>query len=228
MPYIIVIDKTGIVKETNIKEYKESDLYKKANFKSAEGFSLQTQWSAKFGKKSFNVSVYGKTAGKAGQENKYELPPPIDSVLFFGGLVLTNTKESGEIGDLRVSEWEGIYEDLMGGFEDLDETGDEEEDDDLDGLNIGKDGYAIDDFVVEDDDEIDYDNLSADEEEEDEDLEEEEELPKKKTSSKTTNKSSAKKPAKKNNKKKVAEELEQLQNNYLDCQSELSEEDYLV
>ena len=45
MPYILVIDKLGAIKETNIKEYKEEDLYKKANFKSAVGFALQTTWT---------------------------------------------------------------------------------------------------------------------------------------------------------------------------------------
>ena len=87
MPYIIVIDKTGNVKEMNIKEYKELDLFKKANFKSPEGFMCHTKWSIH---SNSDICVYGKISGKAGQENKYEFPPPIDTLLFFGGCVLTN------------------------------------------------------------------------------------------------------------------------------------------
>ena len=62
------------------------------------------------------------------QENKYEFPPPIDSVLFFGGCVLV-AKSDNSIVDLRISSWNKIYETLMGGFEDLDEEGEDEEDD---------------------------------------------------------------------------------------------------
>ena len=189
MPYIIIIDKLGTVKETNIKEYKEEDLYKKANFKSAEGFALQTTWtglslsirslsssSSSEDKKTVSVSVYGKTTGRAGQENKYEFPPPIDSVLFFGGCVLVAKSESDDsMVDLRISSWNIIYETLMGGFEDLDlgdrDAEDEnEEEDDVDPNLIGKNGYLRDGFVVEDEDE-------DEEEDEFEDLEEEELVP---------------------------------------------------
>ena len=131
MPYIIVIDKTGTVKETNIKEYKEADLYKKANFKSAEGFDVQTTWtglslSAPYKSDEIvSVSVYGKKEGKAMQENKYEFPPPIDSVLFFGGCVLVaKSKLRDSVVDLRISSWNKIYETLMGGFEELEEEED--------------------------------------------------------------------------------------------------------
>jgi hypothetical protein len=90
MPYIIVIDKNGNIKETNIKEYKENELFKKANFKSSEGFLLQTTWDILLDDKTYHISVYGKTNGKAGQENKYEFPPPVDNVLFFGSCLLIN------------------------------------------------------------------------------------------------------------------------------------------
>jgi len=218
MPYIIIIDKSGNVKEMNIKEYKESDLFKKANFKSAEGFICQTKWQVGIDKKKYNISVYGKTNGKAGQENKYEFPPPIDSVLFFGGCVLTNMLEKGSIGDLRISEWNSIYDQLMDGFEDLEEAeeeDEEEEDEILPGVKISKEGYVCDDFIVEDD-EIDYDNLSVEEDDEDE---EEDEKPVIKKS---------KHPVKKTKTTKKMEINNQIEvNNYLDYQSELSEEEYL-
>ena len=222
MPYIIIIEKSGNVKEMNIKEYKESDLFKKVNFKSAEGFMCQTNWELVINKKKYNIAVYGKINGKAGQENKYEFPPPIDSVLFFGGCVLTNMSANGSIGDLRISEWNVIYDQLMDGFEDLEETEEEEEEevnDILQGVKISKDGYVCDDFIV-DDDEIDYDNLSVDEEDDNEEEEEEEILVVKKN-----------KPAVKRTKtiksKSTEVNIPIAVNNYLDYQSELSEEEYL-
>jgi len=223
MPYIIIIDKNGNVKDTNIKEYKENELFKKANFKSSEGFLLQTTWDVLLDNKNYHISMYGKTNGKAGQENKYEFPPPIDSVLFFGGCVLTNMDKKGSILDLRVSEWRSIYDKLMGGFEDIDENEDEDEDeDDTDihsGIKLTKEGYICDNFIV-DDEEIDYDNLSLDEEEEDE-------IEKKINISKTK----VKKNFKKNitNKKNInfENETDSETENILDFQSELCEEEYV-
>ena len=124
MPYIIIIDKTGTVKETNIKEYNSSELYKKANFKSAEGFRLEHKWLVGNDQQ---IAIYGKKNGKAGQENKYDFPPPIDTILFFGGCVLVNESlsELNKINDLRISDWNKIYENLMGGFEDL--TGEDDD-----------------------------------------------------------------------------------------------------
>lgn len=246
MPYILVIDKMGAIKETNIKEYKEADLYKKANFKSAEGFALQTTWtglslSTDSSSSDISVTVYGKTAGKAGQENKYEFPPPIDSVLFFGGCVLVAKSETDDsIIDLRVSSWNKIYEILMGGFEDLDlgedvEDGDDENED-VDPNLIGKNGYMKDGFVVEDDDvefEEDREDLI---EEEEEDLVEEEEKPKKKPKRKPAEKKGDK-DKKKNDKDKKKKSMEKegsmsdfsvaVTDNYLDCSSELVEEAYV-
>jgi hypothetical protein len=247
MPYILVIDKTGAIKETNIKEYKEADLYKKANFKSAEGFALQTVWtglstSSSEDKKTVSVAVYGKKAGKAGQENKYEFPPPIDSVLFFGGCVLVAKSESeveGSIIDLRVSSWNKIYDTLMGGFEDLD-LGDEEEEEEeneddhevQDPNLIGKNGYMKDGFVVEDDDvEFEEDREDLVEEEEEEDLVEdsEEEKPKKKPKRKPAEKKGDKDKKKKSMEKEgsMSDISVAVTDNYLDCSSELVEEAYV-
>jgi hypothetical protein len=81
---ILVVEKSGSIKELTLKLFDEKELYKKAGFKSADGFKLQTEWGVDHKNKSMNVCVYGKTNGRAGQENKYEFPPPIDTTLFFG------------------------------------------------------------------------------------------------------------------------------------------------
>ena len=67
-------------------------------------------------------SIFGKRKGKANQENKYELPPPIDTELFFGTLcVIKRSNDDDHISyeDVSLDEWNTVYESLFGGFEDL-------------------------------------------------------------------------------------------------------------
>jgi len=79
MPSILIVEKSGNIKESTIKKWVETDLYKKAGFKTPEGFEKAHEWAVNGTK----VSLYGKTSGKAGQENKYDFPPPVDTALFF-------------------------------------------------------------------------------------------------------------------------------------------------
>jgi len=102
------------------------------------------------------VDVWGKTDGRAGDENKYELPPPIDEILFFGSIALVSRIDKESTCSLTLDRWEIMYEKLFGGFEDLSKTAkeDENEIDELDMVPASKktkNGYLKDDFVVEDD-----------------------------------------------------------------------------
>ena len=222
---IIVVEKLGSLKEITLKTLEEKELYKKAGFKSAEGFQLQTEWGANVNDKQYSISMYGKTDGRAGQENKYEFPPPIDTTLFFGACVLVN-KVNGKPANLTVPEWKNIYEFLYGGFEDIGDEDEEEESEDSVDENVPrtKDGYVKDGFVVEDDDdeEVDDDEDEDEDEDDENEVEEEEEIivkPKRSRTSKTSTK------ATKTPKKTVFEMVEQA--SYLDCTSELSEEEYI-
>jgi len=84
----LVIEKNGTVKEQSLKitsteDFDESVLYKKAGFKSAEGFGCHAEWNIdNLNDKQYTICVYGKTVGRANQENKFEFPPPIDNTLF--------------------------------------------------------------------------------------------------------------------------------------------------
>ena len=235
MPYIVVIDKMGAVKETNIKEYKESDLFKKAGFKSAEGFVLQHTWQDSSPERG-EISVYAKKNGKAGQENKYEFPPPIDSVLFFGSCVLVK-RQNGAVVDFRLTEWNRIYDKLMGGFEDLgsadddDAEGDTEEEELLaNGAKLGKEGYILDDFIVEDDrDEEDYDAFSESSNSEKEIEKKKKKKVVKKPSDKDKDSTKEKVSSKKKEKNTIIPPLveERKEEMYLDCESELVEEAYV-
>lgn len=118
------------------------------------------------------IMVLGKVNGKAGNENKYEFPPPIDNEIYYGTLCLvkvfeinsseedcqTNTdiKKKIMLDSIDVKQWEHIYECLFGGFDDCgdgDGNGDSDEDDEDDiyvELPTTKNGYAKDGFVVDD------------------------------------------------------------------------------
>ena len=155
---IVIVEKSGDLKSTTIKDFKEEDLFKKCGFKKSEDFVKQNDWSVRTGGKKYVISVYGKTDGRANSENKYDFPPPIDSTLFFGSCAIVANDDTGAYTDLSVELWNKIYEKLFGGFEDLAATAleDENEEDEL--ANVPKekktkDGYLKDGFVVDGSDE---------------------------------------------------------------------------
>jgi hypothetical protein len=231
MPTLLIIEKTGSIKELNVKNYAEEELYKKAGFKTSEGFKLITSWDVKIDETKYFISVYGKTTGRAGQENKYEFPPPIDTTLFFGNCVLVNQLECEPVSNLKKSDWDKIYDHLYGGFEDLDDDDSElsKDNDSEEHLPRTKTGYVKDDFIVEDD-------ASEESEESDEQEEETDEEPVIEKKKKPLKKESIKneKPLKKKDKKAtVFEKIDtsavtpETSSIFLDCSSELEEEEYV-
>jgi hypothetical protein len=76
------------------------------------------------------IHLYGKKKGKAGDENKYEFPPPVDNILFFKSCLLINPS-----GDLTLEMWNDFYESIMQ-LEDI-ETDEEDHE------------YLKDDFVAD-------------------------------------------------------------------------------
>lgn len=165
MPSFIIIEKSGSLK--NAKTTDLVDLYKKCGFKNNDGFSLAHNWSVEFNDTEYKLEIYGKVTGRANTENKYEFPPPIDNVLFFGScaaVLYVNNKMT----DMGSQEFKDIMDHLYGGYSDIggsDEEEDEDEEDDID-LPKTKHGYVKDDFVVSSDAEDDDDNGSDEEEEE--------------------------------------------------------------
>lgn len=166
---IIIVEKSGNLKSLNVKDYKEEELYKKCGFKKGEDFVKQTEWTAKFDGKRYHIYVFAKTEGKTNSENKYDFPPPIDTKLFFGSCAivakLKNNDGTFYVTDLSIPLWKKIYEKLFGGFEDLNATAaeDENEEDELE--NVPKDkktkhGYLKDGFVI-DSDESENDDYSC-------------------------------------------------------------------
>jgi len=168
---VVIVDKGGDLKEVSVKNFDVATLYKKCNFRKSEGFEERHCYkNVKISGEKFNVSVYARNEGKSGSENKYDLPPPLDEVLFFGNLALVRKDEDGDVIDLTSNEWEKVYEKLFGGFEDLSITAkeDEEEEDELAEISPSKktkQGYLKDGFVVDtgsDDSEDDEDDEEGD------------------------------------------------------------------
>ncbi len=160
MTSVVIVEKAGTLKNLKWKSFNAEDIYKKAGFKSDKGFAEQTQWNIelKDGSKYF-IKLFAKAEGRANQENKYDMPPPVDKVLYFGSCVLINYKDEDgeEVSNLTTSEWGKCYEHLFGGFESLGSDEDEEdEEDEYDDLEKTAQGYAKDDFIVDDDEEIVY------------------------------------------------------------------------
>jgi len=168
MTKVVMINKGGSIKTQTVKNLKVSDLYKKCKFRKPDDFDKRHTWKYK----NKWVSVYAKNKGRANSENKYDLPPPIDTVLYFGNLLIimhdNQTPVDSEVCDFDKETWLKVYEKLLGGFEDLSITAqqDDEEEDELESVSPSqktKEGYLKDGFVVSDDIE--------DEDEEDSDYE---------------------------------------------------------
>ena len=223
MTKIVLVEKTGSLKTLNIKDFAENTLYKKAGLKVGEGFVLQHTWGADSGLDQ-SIKLYAKKTGRAGQENKYDFPPPVDEMLFFGPCILVGSDlNTGNPVDLEEDDWEEIYDFLFGGFEDLnsDESDDEDDidtDDEIDAIQKKtgavvkqtKQGYAKDGFIVDDEEsEEDFDEDSS---------ESDDATPPKKLLVK------GRLP-----KSKQPEMIQAVDNNLTidDCESELSEESYV-
>jgi hypothetical protein len=88
-----------------------------------------------FKNKALTLFLFGYTTGKAGTENKHELPPPHDTTLLFGDTVMLASKDSKSWTTpipLKMDDYETFYTRAFGGFEDLESEEEEEleEDDD--------------------------------------------------------------------------------------------------
>ena len=230
MPSLILVDKSGKLKSIKTDGLDLEALCKKCGFKSIDGFALAHTWSVAFNEIEYKLCLYGKTAGRANSENKYEFPPPMDNTLFFGSCVVLNI-ENGIVADLSVKDFEDIMEHLYGGFEDVDSEDEEIEssDDEVVGLPKTKDGYVKDDFVVDSDDEDEGDDDDSEEDVESDESEEEIVKPKAKGKVLAHAQAQAQAPTKtKPIQKPKAAKKEKPEPILVECSDELTEEEYLV
>ena len=151
---IVLIEKNGTVKQSIAKDISRDTLYKKCGYKKPDGFEKRTTWNVSINKEKVTVELWAKDEGKAGMENKYELPPPIDEPLFFGTYAVIRCDENGDIISLTTDMWSKVYDTLFGGFDDVEEDDDEESEDELETISKShktKSGYLKDEFVADDD-----------------------------------------------------------------------------
>ena len=178
---IIVVERNGELRVSHIKEYSQMELCKKCKYKSPAGFEMRAEWAYSGPDKDtdkFIVELWAREDGNAGQENKYEFPPPVDTILFFGACALVAKDMSSRIIPLTLEKWDKMYNFLFGGFDTLAncEEDDEFEGDELDSIPAGrktKDGYLKDGFVVDTNDDEDNNDDTDDDDADDTDYEEE-------------------------------------------------------
>jgi hypothetical protein len=175
MPAFVVVEKTGSLKAQKATSINE--LYKKCGFKTADGFACVHSWTIEFNEVEYKLSIFGKTDGRANTENKFEFPPPIDNVLFFGNCAAVLSTENGAASDMTPEEFTDIIDNLNGGYSDIGSEDSEDEDDDEEdiGLPKTKHGYVKDDFVVSSDAE-DEDSFEDFDEEEEEELDDDDDI----------------------------------------------------
>eukprot|EP00968_Pinguiococcus_pyrenoidosus_P020888 scaffold2601_cov198-Pinguiococcus_pyrenoidosus.AAC.4 len=82
--------------------------------------------------KDLSYFVYGNLEGEAGTENKYEFPPPLDTTLFFGSVVIVGFSEQDEsFVSISSPAWDDLCIDLVQGFANTAEDDSEEEESDV-------------------------------------------------------------------------------------------------
>ena len=177
MTKIVLVEKTGVKKDLNAKGLTREAIYKKCGFRKSEDFEKRHSWEVK-SNGVHSVEVWSRDTGRANTENKYDLPPPIDTALYFGTIAIVGADAEGELVDMAVDQWNKIYEQLFGGFEDIGDEDDEDDEDELEHIpkelktKVG--GYMKDGFVVDADEDSDEEGEGYGESDDDDDGSDEE------------------------------------------------------
>ena len=187
MVKVVIVNKNGDCSDIDFSGSYDNDLFKKCGFRKADGFSNEHTWHTKMSDETYNVKLWGRTSGKHNVINKFEFPPPMDTTLIYGNCALVALDKSEDPIDLTVETWNKIYTKLFGGFENLEDTAkeDEEEEDELANVPAKyktKEGFLKDGFVVDNDSnvsdqtaddfesEIDTNDIDEDEDEDEEEF----------------------------------------------------------
>lgn len=159
MVKILIIKKNTDIKILNAKSLTKEIIYKKCGLTTNKNFKKRHTW--KIG--DIYYSVFAKDKGKAGGENKYELPPPIDEKLYFGSLAIIKHDdiEMNSIKDLTEEVFNNVVEKLLGGYDDLNEDDTEsEEEEKIPEEYKSKQGYSKEDGFIVSDDDVEFDDLN--------------------------------------------------------------------
>jgi len=117
--------------------------------------------------KTNTLTLIGYTDGKAGTENKHELPPPFDNTLCFGDVVLiaslyptTYTKPVA----FKPEDYEAFYTKMFGGFDDIDSEDDEDADEAEEAEEVEEVSGVKEKIIVEEVDDEEEDEVDDEEE----------------------------------------------------------------
>ena len=249
---VVIIDKTGKIKEEKINEISLENISKKCRFRKLTNFDKRHTWKIKIKNQILCVSVFARVEGRANNENKYEMPYPLDKELYFGSIAILAHK--GEFKDekfINISKnmWKLIYDKLMGGFEDISKSEEEEEEEEFVAPeNLTKHGYKKDNFVVDEEqyesdksfheneaevEEAEEDTPEESEEEIEEELEEELEITDEEHETSNIIEAMSEEEHETSNmieamsEEEYEEEYEEEEEEDIGCISELSEDEYL-
>ena len=231
MTYVLIIDKKGTIKEYLYKNYDEKQLYKKAGLKVENDFKLHHTFEIAIDLVPYRICLFAKDTGKANTENKYDFPPPVDNILFFGNCILVSKDiTNNKAINLNTKLWGEINTMLFGGFHDTELNDDDEDDDDDESIlptTLTKDGYFKDDFISADDSDVSVENDSEEDVSVDYVDSEDEVKVTVKPVKKLIVKKSSKLPRKIVSGKKPSKlEVKNENSNYLGCENELTPEEY--
>ena len=79
MTKVIIVQKGGNLVSKNVNQLESEILYKSCGLRTNKDFEHRYTW--KKDDDSY-ISLYARDDGTANMENKYDLPPPLDNVLF--------------------------------------------------------------------------------------------------------------------------------------------------
>lgn len=168
MVKIVIINRLGETKTLNVSTLNYDELYKKCKFRKKDGFERWNTWKLKWEDKDIFVHLFAKKEGRHTTINKYDLPPPLDKILFYGSMavVASSDAEGDEPVDCTTDKWQILYEQLFGGFEDVEDE-DTSEEEFIPPALRAQHGYSKEhNFIVNDDEALEYDTPSQSSEEE--------------------------------------------------------------
>ena len=181
MPTVVLIKKNTDVFTKKVKNLKLENIHKLCTYRLNKDFALRHTWKIK---KNNYIHIFAKSTGRSTSINKFELPPPIDTNMYYGTMCLVKSSNKNihldNVLDFTAEQWSKDYAKLFGGFEDINDA-DSYESDELKNYpeeQISKDGYLKDGFVVsndeneivsphDSDDEASFDLSNSDETDED-------------------------------------------------------------
>ena len=114
--------------------------------------------------KSNTLFLFGYTDGKAGTENKHELPPPHDTQLIFGDIVVMMSKDKRSFAKplpIKQDDYEAFYTQVFEGFESLDEEEADEAEEEVLQDELADEAHVDDESII-DDAEDEYEEEGAD------------------------------------------------------------------